>query len=299
MRIFTYYDSRVSGRNDGSPLYYSQVQKRLGHEVVHFTSEDTGDLDKWGKADLHSFVDWGEDALKEMLPYTPMSLKDKHPSVYICSDTHLGREYRFEKALEFDYVFFNQKRAVEEFTALFPEKKEHVFWLPHAVEPLAYPNKPVAIKKYDIGFVGFVSFRKRAEMLDRMFKEFPNFFYGQRFSRWIYGEPQDGQDTADIYRKSKIVFNTAAVDDIGMRVFEAMATGSFLLTEWTPTLPELFENKKHLVWYNSMDEAVELAKYYLEHEEEREAIAKAGMEEVLAKHTYEKRFQDILSIIKI
>jgi len=281
-------------------LYYSHLVKRTpGFEMIHFTSEDTGDLDKWGRFDAWIWVDWGEDALKEMLPYTPMSLKDKHPSIYICSDTHLGREYRFEKALEFDWVFFNQKRAMEEFTALFPEKKEKVFWLPHAVEPLAYPNKPVSIKKFDIGFVGYVSFRKRAEMLDRMFKEFPNFFYGQRFSRWIYGEPADGQDTADIFRKSKIVFSTAAVDDVQMRTFEALATGSFLLTEWVPTLEELFENKKHLVWYKTMDEAVELAKYYLENEIEREMIATAGMQEVLANHTYEKRFEKILSIIKI
>ena len=84
-----------------------------------------------------------------------------------------------------------------------------------------------------------------------------------------------------------------------MRTFEALATGSFLLTEWVPTLEELFENKKHLVWYKTMDEAVELAKYYLENEIEREMIATAGMQEVLANHTYEKRFEKILSIIKI
>lgn len=296
MRIATYFENRL-GRSDGAPLYYLQLFKRLGHEVVHFTSEDTGDLDKWGTFDLHVWVDWGEDALKEMLPYTPMSLKDKHPSVYICSDTHLGRDYRFEKAMEFDYVFFNQQRAVEEFIQLHPEKKEKVFWLPHAVEPLAYPNVPTAVKKYDIGFVGYVTFRKRAEMLDRMFKEFPNFFYGQRFSRWIYGEPPDGQDAADIFKKSRIVFSTSAVDDVNMRTFEALATGSFLLTEWVPTLGELFEDGKHLVTYKTMDEAVEKAKYYLEHEEEREKIAKAGMEEALAKHTYQHRAQNFLKII--
>jgi spore maturation protein CgeB len=130
-----------------------------------------------------------------------------------------------------------------------------------------------------------------------MFKEFPNFFYGQRFSRYVYGEPPDGQDAADIFRKSKIVFNTAAVDDINMRVFESLATGSFLLTEWVPTLSELFQDGKHLVTYKTMNEAVEKAKYYLAHEDERERIAKAGMEEVLAKHTYQHRWDTILKTI--
>lgn len=299
MRIATYYENRL-GRNDGAPLYFSNVIKNLPNtELVHFTSEDTGDLEKWGKFDLHLWVDWGEDGLKEALPYKPME-RIPSPSVYIPCDTHItkeGREYRFQRADRSDWVFFQHKRAVEEYLALHPERKGKVHWLPCAVEPRAYPNQPAALKTYDIGFVGFVTFRKRAEMLDRMFREFPNFFYGQRFSRYVYGEPADGQDAADLFRKSRIVFNTAAVDDINMRVFESLATGSFLLTEWVPTLSELFEDGKHLVTYKTMDEAVEKARYYLAHDEEREKIAKAGMEEVLSKHTYHHRWNHVLETI--
>ena len=200
--------------------------------------------------------------------------------------------------MNFDYNFFCHSRGMEEFKALHPEK--HADWLPCAVEPLAYPNSPVALKTYDIGFVGFVTFRKRAEMLDRMFTEFPNFFYGQRFSRWIYGEPASGQDAADIFRKSKIVFNTAAVDDFNMRVPESTATGTFLLTEWVPDLEKAgYIDGKHLVTYRTMDEAVEKAKYYLAHEAEREAIAKAGMEHTLAHHTYVHRAQEMLKVVGI
>lgn len=286
MRIATYYPTHL-GRNDGSPLYYTHILRNMGHEVVHLSSEKTKDLDKFGKFDLHLWVDWGEDALKNILGFEPMSLQDLHPSVYVTSDTHLGYEYRLQKAKEFDYVLCNQKRAVEEFVrdGIDPKK---VFWHPHAVEPLAYPNHPVAIRKYDIGFVGFVTFEKRAKMLDRILREFPNFWYGQRLF----------EEAARMYRKSRIVFNTAADDDVNMRVFETLATGSFLLTEYVPTLGELFADKKHLVWYHNMDEAVELAKYYLEHEYEREQIAKNGMKEVLAKHTYEHRAERILEIIK-
>jgi len=278
-KVFIYYDNRL-GRNDGSPLYYWNVLKNLpGIEVTHLIPN--GDISKFGKADLNIWVDWGEDALTNILNYTPFECP--RPSAYVTSDTHLGYEYRLNKAKEFDYVFCNQKRAVEEF-ARDGISTEKLHFHMHAVEPKAYPNKPVAIKKYDIGFIGFVTFKKRAEMLDRMFKEFPNFFFGQRLF----------ENAAEIFRKSKIVFNTAAVDDINMRIFETLATGSFLLTEWVETLPEQFENKKHLVWYKSMDEAVELAKYYFEHEKEREEIARAGMEEVLAKHTYRHRVIKVL-----
>jgi hypothetical protein len=283
MRICTYYENRL-GRNDGAPMYYWNALKDIGHEVVHLTSQDTGDLQRFGKFDLHMWVDWGEDGLTGLLPYTPMSMKDFHPSVYITSDTHLGYDYRLKKAQEFDHVFCNQIRAVEEFSRDGVKAK----FLPHAVEPHAYPNKPVAIKCYDIGFVGFVTFKKRALALDRIFREFPNFWYGQKLF----------EDAAEIYRKSRIVFNTAAVDDIAMRCFEATATGAFLLTEWVPTLNECFEDGKHLVAYKTMDEAVEKARYYLEHEDEREAIAKAGMEHTLANHTYRHRAERMLAEIK-
>lgn len=278
LRIVTYYESRL-GRNDGSPLYYTYRMKQMGLDVTHLSSEDTGDLDRFGPFDLHLWVDWGEDSLTRNLPYTPMSMSGLHPSAYVVSDTHLGFDYRLNKAKEFDHVFCNQIRAVGEFA----EKGINAKWLPHAVEPAAYPNSPSAIKKYDVCFVGFVSFEKRAIMLDRLFREFPNFWYGQRLF----------EECAEIYRKSRIVFNTAAVDDINMRCFEATATGSFLLTEWVPTLDQCFEDGVHLVTYKNMDEAIEKAHYYLEHEDEREAIALAGMEHTLANHTYQHRIEQM------
>lgn len=277
-RIATYYESRL-GRNDGSPLYYSNCLKNMGYDTTHFSSISEPDK-SWGKFDLHVWTDWGEDGLTGLLPYAPIKMNNLHPSIYIASDTHLGFDYRLNKAKEFDYVFCNQLRAVEEF------EKEGVTakFLPHAVEPQAYPNSPISMKKYDIGFVGYVTFEKRAEMLDKMFAAFPNFFFGQRLF----------EECAEIYRKSKIVFNTAAVDDINLRCFEATATGSFLLTEYVPTLSECFEDGVHLVTYKDMDDAIEKARYYLEHDDEREKIARAGMEHTLANHTFKHRITTML-----
>lgn len=281
MRIASYYESRL-GRNDGSPLYWTNALKNMGHSVLHLSSQFSPT--EWGKIDYHIWIDWGEDGLTEILTYKPISLKDYKPSIYVASDTHLGFDYRLNKAKEFDYVFCNQLRGCEEFK----EKGVNANWLPHAVEPQAYPNKPLCIKKYDIGFVGYVTFKKRVDMLDRLFKEFPNFFCGQRLF----------ESCAEIYRKSRIVFNTAAVDDVNMRVFEATATGSFLLTEDVPTIHTLFEDGKHLVTYKDMDDAVEKAKYYLKHEDEREKIAKAGMEHTLKYHTYRHRIENAFKFIE-
>ncbi len=83
--------------------------------------------------------------------------------------------------------------------------------------------------------------------------------------------------------------NIAMKEDLNMRCFEALGTGSFLLTDWVPHIDEVFEDGKHLVLYRSLDEAVDKAKYYLAHDSEREKIAQAGYEHVMANHTIDHR----------
>lgn len=285
-RVAIYYSNKF-GRNDGAPLYYFNVLKnQLKLDTYHLLPE--GDTSNLGKFDLHFWVDWGEDAL----PWQEWEIpKDGGKTIYVASDTHLDNGYRQEKSKKFDYTFFNQKDASDDFGGV---------WLPHAAEPKAYPKIEI-IKKYDVGFVGHVQETPnyngitRVGALDRLFKEFPNFYYGSRHP----GFPEKNlfEDAAKKFSMSKIVFNISIKDDINMRVFETLSTGSFLLTNWIPTLGELFKDGKHLVTYKTLDEMVEKAKYYLKHDKEREEIAEAGYKEFIAKHTYKHRVEKILSIV--
>lgn len=279
MRIACYYDDhRRVGRNDGGPLYVWNVLKnQLGHDVEHLIP-DARRLQGFGRFDAHIWVDFGEDALVGLLDYQPITCPK--PSIYWASDTHLGYTYRLQKAREFDHVFVAQKQAIEDFA----RDGVKATWLPHAFEPKAYP-KIEAIKNYDVSFVGNIGSDNRIDFLDRMFKEFPNFFYGRRLF----------EEAAAIYGRSKIVINMAIKDDLNMRVFEALGTGSFLLTSWTPDINEVFAEGRHLVTFKTLDEAVEKARYYLAHDEEREKIAKAGYEEVISKHTYRHRVEAMLA----
>ena len=277
LRIANYYESRL-GRNDGNPLYMWNAFKQIpgiesGHLVPH------GDLSKFGTWDLHFEADWGEDALAGVLPYEPVPIPK--PSVFWSSDTHLGYEWRLAKAKRTTFNFVCQKRAQEEF------KRDGVesIWMPHAVEPKAYPYIP-SLKKYDVCFVGHVNSENRIDALDRLFKEFPSFFWGQRTF----------EEAAEKYCQSKIVFNISIKDDINMRCFEALSTKSFLLTNEVPTLKELFQDGKHLVTYRNMDEAIEKASYYIAHDDEREAIAEAGFQEVRSKHTFRHRAEQVLDV---
>lgn len=275
LRIANYYESRLF-RNDGNPVYMWNAFKNIGVESGHMVPY--GDVTKFGTWDLHFEADWGEDALAGILPYKPIAIPS--PNAFWHSDTHLGYDWRLEKARRTDFNFVAQKRAVEEF------KRDGIpnpVWMPHAVEPMAYPYLP-SIKKYDLCFIGHINSENRIDALDKMFKAHSKFFFGQRLF----------ENAAEIFCQSKVVFNISIKDDINMRVFETLSTKSLLLTNWIPTIEELFEDGKHLVLYRTLDEAIEKAKYYMEHDEERERIAEAGFNEVRSKHTFEHRAKQVL-----
>lgn len=324
LRIANFHESRF--RNDGNPLYVTACLKRMQYyggilagigknqelysrwwpfdakdefaeqaakellekhndvvEVDHFYP--TGDLVPFGTYDLNLHVDWGEDALAPLLPYKPIDTP--HPLAYWASDTHINNgqpgdsyPHRLAMAKKADFVFCAQKAAVEKMKA---DGIPNPIWLPHAAEPMAWPKTDMASKRYDVCFVGHVNNKLREDALDRLFAEIPNFYYGQA----------QFENAAQKFCESKIVFNISMTDDINMRTFEAMSTGSFLLTNWIPTIEELFKDGEHLVLYRSMDEMVDKAKYYLAHDDEREKIAQAGHAEMMARH----KIQDRVNVI--
>jgi hypothetical protein len=97
---------------------------------------------------------------------------------------------------------------------------------------------------------------------------------------------------------AKITLGFSAVNDVQMyaswrRPLNSMACGAFHLTRYFSGLETVFENRKHLVWFHSIPEAIELIQYYLVHNEEREAIARAGRQEVLTHHTWDHRVAEM------
>jgi hypothetical protein len=62
------------------------------------------------------------------------------------------------------------------------------------------------------------------------------------------------------------------------RYLEVLATGSLLLAAAVPGISRYFESGKHFVSYESLDDAVKKASYYLDHPQEAEQIRAAGHE---------------------
>lgn len=285
-RIGIYYENRI--RNDGFPLYAFNLLKEYPEIEAHHLIPN-GNYEKSGKMDANLWIDWGEDGLVNSLPYK-VTLPTGAPLIYFSSDTHLGYEYRRDMCKKADYAYTAQKEGYEKML----KEGIKVKWLPHGVEPRAYPAEPKALKKYDVCFVGHIVSKERLDFLDRAFKEFPNFWFGSRISRYIKNEMGANDDCADIYKKSKIVLNPPTKGDCNMRLWEALSTGSFLITENVYGLSDMFENGKHLVTYKTVDEAMDKIRYYLKHDEEREKIAQDGMKLVLERGTYKQRLEVML-----
>jgi len=82
-----------------------------------------------------------------------------------------------------------------------------------------------------------------------------------------------------------------------MRLFEATGVGTLLITDWKVNLHEMFKPGDEVIVYRSPEECTELARYYLEHDDEREAIAHAGQERTSREHTYCHRMRELVDIV--
>jgi spore maturation protein CgeB len=120
--------------------------------------------------------------------------------------------------------------------------------------------------------------------------------------RGAYIGPASGIEMYQVLRSAKIAFNRH-IDVAGdyannLRLYEATGVGTLLITDWKANLHEMFEPDKEVVAYRSSEECAEMIQHYLEHDEEREAIARAGQQRTLRDHTYYKRMQELVDIVQ-
>ena len=106
------------------------------------------------------------------------------------------------------------------------------------------------------------------------------------------------KDYNKIINESKIALvflSSLNKDTYTRRCFEIPAAKTFMLSQYTEDLASMFEPDKEAVYFKTPDELVEKAKYYLEHEEEREKIAKAGYDRLMRDgHEVGDRVQQIM-----
>lgn len=123
------------------------------------------------------------------------------------------------------------------------------------------------------------------------------------------GPPLDDLDYIQMYSRSRISlgFTQVAVSPPGqppirqvrLRDFEATMSGAFYMVEAFDELTEFFEPDKEIVFFDSYEECIDKARYYLANAPARDRIRDAALKRARAEHTWHQRFQMVFRTIGI
>lgn len=81
---------------------------------------------------------------------------------------------------------------------------------------------------------------------------------------------------------------------IPLRALDVMGAGGFLLSSWQEELAERFVQEEEIVLYESVEDAVEKAEFYIRHEEIRKQVAANGRAKTLEEFSLQERLRQIL-----
>lgn len=111
-----------------------------------------------------------------------------------------------------------------------------------------------------------------------------------------------GLDMLTILQRSRISFHMGS-DKSGTcagayRLFEATGVGSMLLTDAVEDLSRSFLPGMEVVAFDSVDDLIDKARYYLDHEDERQQIARRGQQRTLRDHTVRARCGELDAVLR-
>jgi spore maturation protein CgeB len=95
-------------------------------------------------------------------------------------------------------------------------------------------------------------------------------------------------------------FSSWNLDTYTTRVFEIPACGTMLLSQRTETMLTLYSEDTEAVYFDSIDELVDKARYYLKHDSVRRRVALAGHRRCISSgYDIYSRMQEWISVAKM
>jgi spore maturation protein CgeB len=178
-------------------------------------------------------------------------------------------------------------------------------------EPEILPRLQGRKKIFDLTFIGSFTgvHGSRVELLEVLCAQFPQMriwapsiehLASKTTISKCYAGSAWGREMYEILCTSRITINhhgDIAPYANNLRLYEATGVGTLLITDWKVNLHEIFEPGKEVATYRTSGECAALIQYYLEHDNERESIAKAGQQRTLREHSYFHRMQELVDIV--
>jgi len=141
-------------------------------------------------------------------------------------------------------------------------------------------------EKYDVSFVGWRDKAQREQYINEIKKRnIPVHLFGRGWE----GGYVSTEEMIDIFKTSKINLNFSmkgsGIVGIQGRITFVCLAGGFLLTEYATDIERYFEIGKEIACFKNAEEMIEKITYYLNHDEERRAIAQAGWKRATNEYT--------------
>ena len=273
MKLALIFDKQREGT---SGIYFERACQALDVAYDHWWLRDVDRIP--ATYDLYLRIDHGDG-------YTVKLPSRLRPAAFYAIDTHLPRSWRKIHHLVggFNLVFCAQSEAAR--------RVGNGIWVPFGFDPEFHTATETETEPvWDIGFVGTSGGVPRKFYLQALMERYPKSFIGAA----------DPTRLAAIYSRCRIGFNYSIGNDINMRMFEVLAARTLLITNALRgnDLQRLgLEDRRHLAVYRSPAELFNLIDYLLAHSEERAQIARAGYDEVRARHTYAHRLRQMLDTV--
>jgi tetratricopeptide (TPR) repeat protein len=220
----------------------------------------------------------------------PVGLEDSPcPIAAVFIDSTINSFWQHPFAHIFDLVLTDQKPDAE----ALQQKGLNAHWFPLAADTEIY--KPIdQFKKYDISFVGNRNPSARAKR-ENILNLLGNHFNLKIFSGDPFLSPAE---TAAVYNQSKLVLNENLFPSVNLRLFEAMACGTVVLTEENDVgLTNLFTDQKHILTYNS-ENIIEKTDKYLNSKSTLDRIASRSSQLIIEKHSLKVRAEQLLQLFE-
>lgn len=197
---------------------------------------------------------------------------------------HQGRNSEY---YDVDLLYIVTKDRLKQYPA-------HAKWLPVAMEPTIHYPWGFA-KEYDLVFIGsedpIPEYLYRREVLNTLTMSFV-------LKR---GTCQPQNYPKELSRGKLLVNVMPQKKDqtplINTRIYESMGIGC-LLNDYHPSLDDLFIRDRHYIAYESAQDAVDKARFYLDHQYRRDQVEREGRMHVLNNHTWKHRLFTIMKDIE-
>jgi spore maturation protein CgeB len=142
----------------------------------------------------------------------------------------------------------------------------------------------------DICFLGHYEPDRRKHELDALMRAVPATYriHGSLWAKNSQRTPWQGMDTRELQGEdyvralngakiALVFFSTWNADTFTRRVFEIPACGTMMLSQRTDTMLDLYTEDKEAIYYDSIDELIDKAHFYLKNDASRRQIAQAGL----------------------